>query len=58
MTNHKKLLAVVALGLLGLVWTGCGMDLRNRDGKTTASPIKIVADAQPPQTCEDGKCAL
>lgn len=56
----RKILAVVALGLLGLLgllWTGCGMDLRNRDGKTTASPIKIVADAQP-QNCEDGKCYL
>lgn len=55
--TKSKFLAIVALGLLGLVWTGCGMDLRNRDGKTTASPIKIVADAQP-QNCEDGKCYL
>ena len=58
MIKNRKVLAIVALGLLGLMWNGCGMDLRNRDGKTTASPIKIVADAQAPQTCEDGKCAL
>ena len=58
MTKNRKVLAIMALGLLGLVWTGCGMDLRNRDGKTTASPIKTLADAQPPQSCEEGKCAL